>query len=101
MVYQVNEIKAKLYPIFKGAPIYRVILFGSYANGTADEQSDIDLLIESRGELRGLRFYGFLEDVVTTLGKSVDLIEASEIREGAAILDDINHQGVILYEREG
>lgn len=101
MVYQVDEIKDKLHPIFKGAPIYRVILFSSYANGTADEQSDIDLLIESRGELRGLRFYGVLEDVVTTLGKNVDLIEASEIREGAAILDDINRQGVILYEREG
>lgn len=99
MVYQVDEIKNKLYPIFKAAPIYRAILFGSYANGTADERSDIDLLVESRGELRGLRFYGVLEDVVTTLGKNVDLIEASEIRDGAAILDDINQQGVILYER--
>ena len=25
--------------------IYKVILFGSYANGSADEESDIDLLI--------------------------------------------------------
>lgn len=99
MVYQIDEIRNKLYPIFKAAPIYRVILFGSYANGTADEHSDVDLLVESRGELRGLRFYGVLEDVVTALGKNVDLIEASEIREGAAILNDINHQGVILYER--
>lgn len=99
MVYQIDEIKNKLYPIFKAAPIYRAILFGSYANGTADERSDIDLLVESHGELRGLRFYGVLEDVVTTLGKNVDLIEASEIRDGAAILDDINHQGVVLYER--
>jgi hypothetical protein len=71
MVYQIDEIKNKLYPIFEAAPIYRAILFGSYANGTADERSDIDLLIESRGELRGLQFYGVLEDVVTTLGKNV------------------------------
>ncbi len=99
MVYQIDEIKNKLYPIFRAAPIYRAILFGSYANGTADERSDIDLMIESRGELRGLRFYGVLEDVVTALGKKVDLIEASEIRDGADILDDINQQGVVLYER--
>ncbi|HWQ76672.1 MAG TPA: nucleotidyltransferase domain-containing protein [Syntrophomonas sp.] len=99
MVYQIDEIKGKLYPIFKAAPIYRAILFGSYANGTADERSDIDILVESRGELRGLRFYGVLEDVVTTLGKNVDLIEAAEIRDGAAILNDINRQGVVLYER--
>ena len=99
MVYQIDEIKNKLYPIFKAAPIYRATLFGSYATGTADERSDIDLMIESRGELRGLRFYGVLEDVVTTLGKNVDLIEASEIRDGAAILNDINRQGVVLYER--
>lgn len=99
MVYQIEEIRSRLYPIFKAAPIYRATLFGSYANGTADERSDIDLMIESRGELRGLRFYGVLEDVVMALGKKVDLIEASEIRDGAAILDDINHQGVILYER--
>ncbi|HML37720.1 MAG TPA: nucleotidyltransferase domain-containing protein [Bacillota bacterium] len=99
MVYQIDEIKNKLYPIFKAAPIYRAILFGSYANGTADERSDIDILVESRGELHGLRFYGVLEDVVTILGKDVDLIEASEIRDGAAILSDINRQGVVLYER--
>ncbi len=31
--------------------------------------------------------------------ENVDLIEASEIHDGAAILDDIAHHGEVLYER--
>ena len=100
-VYNVDEIRDRLRPVFITKPVYKAILFGSYAKGIATENSDIDIVIDSKGELRGLRFYGVLDDMVEALDKSIDLIDISEIRPGAPIMDDILRQGVILYERQG
>lgn len=99
-VYNINEIKNRLHPIFDSAPVYRAVLFGSYAKGSATDQSDVDIVLDSRGELRGLHFYGVLEDVVTALDKKIDMFELSEIRPGSPIMDEINRQGVVLYERQ-
>jgi len=100
-VYQINEIKEKLHPIFAGSPVYRAVLFGSYAKGVADDRSNLDIVLDSRGELHGIRFYGILEDVVSALDKKVDMFEISEIRPGSPIMDEITKDGVILYERQG
>ena len=99
-VYHVNEIREKLRPVFAAEPVYRAILFGSYAKGVANEDSDIDIVIDSRGELRGLQFYGVLDGMVEALEKPVDLIDIAEIRPDAPILEDIQN-GVLLYERQG
>ena len=98
-VYGIDEIIDKLKPIFEAAPIYRAILFGSYAKGTAMAKSDIDIVIDSRGEIRGIDFFGVLEDIVVMLDMDVDLIEASEIMQDSPILSEINENGVIIYER--
>jgi len=100
-VYEIEEITDKLRPVFASAPVYRAILFGSYAKGLATERSDVDIVIDSRGELVNINFFGVLEDAVMALDKKVDMIEISEIREGSSILREIREQGVILYEREG
>ena len=100
-IFSVNEIKSELYPIFEGAPVYRAILFGSYAKGTPKENSDIDIVIDSRGELLNMNFYGLLEDITTKLGKRVDLFELSELKNNPAILAAIEQEGIILYDRKG
>ncbi len=97
-IYQINDIMDRLRPVFASEPVYRAVLFGSYAKGIATENSDVDIVIDSRGELHGLRFYGLLDGVVEALQKPVDLIELSEIKLGAQIMEDIR-QGVVLYER--
>jgi predicted nucleotidyltransferase len=98
IVYKIEEIKRRLYPIFQAVPVYKATIFGSYAIGCDDDQSDIDLVIDSHGELHGLRFYGVLEDIVNVLEKNVDMFDASEIGD-VDILNDIKNQGVIIYDR--
>ena len=49
--YTIDEIKSRLKPIFDDEPVYRAVLFGSYATGTATEDSDVDVVLDSRGEL--------------------------------------------------
>ena len=97
--YSVNEIRDILRPVFESAPIYSAILFGSYAKGQATDKSDIDIVIDSRGELLNINFYGVLEDITQALGKPVDLIEMSEIRPGSPIQDALENEGVVLYDR--
>ena len=98
-IYRIPEIQKKLHPVFEQAPVYRAVLFGSYAKGQATERSDIDIVIDGRGELRGLGFFGVLEDMTQALNKRVDLIELSEIRSGSPLLEEIRRTGVVLYER--
>ena len=97
--YKIEELSEKLRPIFETAPVYKAILFGSYARGISTSNSDIDIVIDSRGELRGLNFYSVLEDMVEALNIDVDLFEASEIRQNSTIHNEIIERGVILYER--
>lgn len=60
-IYVKEQIKIILSPIFQTHNIQSAVLFGSYAKGTPQENSDIDILVDSG--LHGLAFYGLLEDV--------------------------------------
>ena len=57
----------------KAAPVYRAVLFGSYAKGNATDKSDVNIVIDSKGELLNINFFGLLEDIRTQLNKRVDL----------------------------
>ena len=97
--YTANEIKEKLYPIFNMVPIEKAILFGSYAKGTPTRASDVDILIDSNGKIRGIDFFGVLEDITEALRVPVDLIEASQIVDGGRAQREIAETGVLIYER--
>jgi len=98
-IYTIIEIKEKLFPIFSVLPVERVILFGSYAKGNATQTSDVDILIDSKGIISGIEFFGVLEDIVEALNMPVDLIEASQIIEGGRAQREIDETGVVIYER--
>lgn len=98
-VYTLEEIKQMLYPIFQTVSVYKAILFGSYAIGLATENSDIDIVIDSNGELLNIYFYGLLEEIIEKLGKKVDLIEISEIEKDSPIYKEIENEGVVVYEK--
>ena len=95
-----TEIKEKLNPIFKNAPIEKAILFGSYAKGLQSPTSDVDIVIDSQGKLLNIHFYGILEEITECLNKRIDLFELSEIRVNSPIYSAITQEGVILYERQ-
>jgi len=98
-LYTINEIKEKLFPVFITHPVDKAILFGSYAKGNPSNKSDIDILIDSNGKIRGIDFFGVREDISEALSVPVDLIEASEIIDGGRAQREITETGVIIYER--
>ena len=97
--YTIDEIRASLLPVFSSAPVDRAILFGSYAKGVATQTSDIDILIDSNGKIRGIDFFGVLDDVSEALNAPVDLIEASQVIDGSRTQREIAETGVLIYER--
>ena len=91
----IESIKENLIPVFGRYNIKRAVLFGSYAKGTATERSDIDIYVDSG--LRGLKFFGLLEDVTEALQKPVDLIDKSQIEKGSKVMSEIKKTGVLIY----
>lgn len=99
--FNINEIKTKLFPVFETTPVYRAILFGSYAKGNPTDKSDIDIVIDSKGELLNIDFYGVLEDITTRLGRRVDLFEITELKNNPEMQSVVEEEGIILYDRQG
>jgi len=98
-VYTTEDIRRKLYPLFSGLPVEQAILFGSYAKGTPSHASDVDIMINSNGKIRGIDFFGVLEDITEALKMQVDLIEASQLINGGRAQREIAETGVVIYER--
>ena len=91
----IETIKENLIPIFGRYNVRKAILFGSYATGTANERSDVDIYVDSG--LRGLKFFGLLEDVTNALNMQVDLIDSSQVEAESKVLSEINSTGIIIY----
>lgn len=94
--YSINQIKELLFPLTFKYDVKKIILFGSYSKGVQDEGSDIDLVVD--GNIRGLRFFGLLEDVNNLFVKSVDLIHMSQIEKNSDMYKEVM-KGMVLYER--
>ncbi len=93
----IEKIQISLMPVFKAHNVRKAILFGSYAKGTERANSDIDIFVDSG--LKGLKFYGLLEDVATSLEKPVDLIDSSQVKQDSKVFQEINDTGIVIYER--
>ena len=98
-IYTLDELKDIFKEIFKNFAVKKAILFGSYAKNMQTPKSDIDLVIDSEGKLLNINFYGLLEDLVQRLDKNIDLFEISEIQKDSKIYNDIQSEGVIVYEK--
>ena len=98
-IYTISEITEKLVPIFGKTPVKKAILFGSYAKGTPNHTSDIDIVIDSTGKIKGIDFFGILQDVTEALNAPVDLIEASQIVDGSRVQREIAETGIAIYDR--
>lgn len=95
-IYEVNQIKEALLPLTFKYDINKIILYGSYAEGKQEPLSDIDLVVD--GNIKGIKFFGLLEDVSNAFVKSVDLIHLSQINQNSDIYINVM-KGIVLYER--
>ena len=82
---------------FSDKPVKKVYLFGSFARGEADENRDVDLLIDwDYSQHIGLNYVKWLYDVKDILGKEVDFVSAEYI--SPLIEKYINEDKKLIYE---
>lgn len=74
MIYTISEIQTKVKLVADRYDILEIRLFGSYYDGNATEESDIDLLVKYGPGCRGLERIRFMIDLETELEKEVDVI---------------------------
>lgn len=66
--------------LLKEYGVQRIGIFGSYANGSFTEDSDIDVVIEKGGTL-GWKFFQLKDFLEDSLQKKVDLVTPDSIRK--------------------
>ncbi len=72
----INNIKE----YFKTRPVLKAYLFGSYARGEADEQSDVDILVDlDYSQKIGLGFVQMQIDLEKILKIKVDLVSSNAL----------------------
>ena len=75
MILKSDDIKKVIKGYFKDKPVNKVWLFGSYARGDADEDSDVDVLVDvDNSKPVGLDYFGWHIDLAELVNKKVDLI---------------------------
>jgi len=94
------DIKKVIEPIVKGTKVKRVVLFGSHAQGTASENSDIDLFIDSNGEITGLAYFDLKSKMEDAFAMDIDLLPDLDVIPGSRVAHQINESGVTVYERK-
>ena len=94
----IEEIKTYISPIIEKYPVEKVILYGSYARGDASDISDIDLIIDSRGRLRNRKIFALGGELLDSLPVRVDVHDILEITNPSAMYDNIQKEGVIIYD---
>ncbi len=98
-IYTLEDIKKMLKEVLMNTEVEKAILFGSYAKNKPTEQSDIDILIDSKGKVRGLRYFAIIDMIKQKFDKEVDIIETTEIDKNSKIEKEIERTGIIVYEK--
>lgn len=80
-IYTIEELREIITPIAIRHNVDKVYLFGSYARGEANADSDVDLRVDG-ANLRTLVGWGDLyTDLQTELHKELDLLVTEDLRE--------------------
>ena len=93
LVFTTEHIATMVKPLADKYRVKEIYLFGSYARGEADENSDLDFLVFGGEMFKRTMIFALAEELRDTLKKKVDVFEISEVNP------DSNFYKTIMKER--
>ncbi|MDR0760376.1 MAG: nucleotidyltransferase domain-containing protein [Treponema sp.] len=111
----IDVILEKLVVSLRASDPYRIILFGSYANGSPDENNDIDLMVIldndhiSRTYEERLNKKIYIRSLLCEINRKIPLdilvYSKEELnlikKHGNYFIDEVERTGKIIYEKAG
>jgi len=104
MIKDVDEIRSRCQKALRGTEVQRAIVFGSWARGTQDSRSDIDIIVVEETDRRFFERYRDLGGLYDALHENaIDLLvytpgEFESIADRPFIRKALS-EGVVVYER--
>jgi len=93
-----DEKIEKISVYFRSRPVLRAYLFGSYIRGEADNESDVDILVDlDYSQKIGLQFFQMKIDLERILNSKVDLVSSNGLSKYIKPLVDSQKQ--LIYAR--
>ena len=94
-IIEIDDIKRKCKEVFEKYDVSFCYLFGSYAKSKATPTSDVDLLISAN--VKGLKYYGLVEEIRTVLHKKVDVLDIAQLKDNFELTQEILKDGIKIY----
>lgn len=94
-ILELEDIVRKCSKVFERYEVNFCYLFGSYAKGKATSISDVDLLISTN--VKGLKFFGLVEEIRTALHKKVDVLDMNQLKGNMELTEEIFKDGIKIY----
>lgn len=91
-----EEIVKIVKPIAGKYGIKELYLFGSYARGEADENSDLDFLVYGGEHFKLTMIFAFAEELREALKKDVDVFEINEINLNSDFYHTIMNERMLV-----
>ena len=95
-ILTIEKVTAIVKPLAQKYHIKEVYLFGSYARGDADENSDLDFLVFGGEGFKLTQIFAFSEELRETLQKRVDVFEINEINQDSEFYKTIMREKVLV-----
>ena len=95
MKAHIEQIRRTILPILQRYDVKRAAIFGSFVRGEMQETSDLDILVEFKGEKSLLDLAGLKIELEELLGRKVDVLTYDSLHP---LLKDniLSEQEVIL-----
>lgn len=91
-----SAVFEKVVSILAAHGVKRVSIFGSYARGEQNPESDLDIVVEFSGRKSLLDVVGIEQELSDALGIKVDLLTEKSI--SPYLIDRVKKEMMVIYE---